>query len=309
MDTEAKSAVQSAGKDSQYDENAKKILAQKHFLAWIMVKTVDEFKGMKPIDVVPLIEGEPKVGIVPVDPGMTNEKKEDGQQIVGLNTENSENNEGLIRFDIVFYVRMRDGLTQVIVNVEAQKKKPTKYKLLNRAVFYVSRLISSQKSRDFVKSNYNDMRPVFSIWICMNMAENTLDHIHLHNDHLLGNSNWDGGLDLVNIVMIGVSNDLPEHDEKYELHRLLGALFSKKLSYDEKLEIIENEFAIPLNDEDREEVKTMCNLSEGIRDDTLAEVIMNMHRKDYTVKEISEVVEKTQEEVEDIIEGRDPILA
>lgn len=44
---------------------------------------------------------------------------------------------------------MRDGISQIIVNIEAQKNKPVTYKILNRAIFYVSRLISSQKERDF----------------------------------------------------------------------------------------------------------------------------------------------------------------
>ena len=44
-----------------------------------------------------------------------------GQRIVGLNTENAEINEGLVRFDIIFYVRMKNGLSQIIVNIEAQK--------------------------------------------------------------------------------------------------------------------------------------------------------------------------------------------
>ena len=54
-----------------------------------------------------------------------------------------------MRFDIVFYVRMKDGLSQIIINVEAQKDEPQRYGIINRAVFYVSRLISSQKERDF----------------------------------------------------------------------------------------------------------------------------------------------------------------
>lgn len=33
-----------------------------------------------------------------------------------------------------------------------------------------------------------------------------------------------GFLDLLNIVLIGITNELPKHDEKYELHRLIGAL-------------------------------------------------------------------------------------
>lgn len=55
-----------------------------------------------------------------------------------MDTENSEINEGMIRFDIIFYVRMKDGLSQIIVNVEAQKAEPSSYDILNRAIFYVS---------------------------------------------------------------------------------------------------------------------------------------------------------------------------
>lgn len=44
-------------------------------------------------------------------------------------------------FDIVFYMRMKDGVSQVIVNLEAQKDEPADYHILNRAVFYVSRLV------------------------------------------------------------------------------------------------------------------------------------------------------------------------
>lgn len=46
-----------------------------------------------------------------------------GQRIVGLNTENAEINEGLVRFDIIFYVRMpsasgmKNGLSQIIVQM------------------------------------------------------------------------------------------------------------------------------------------------------------------------------------------------
>ena len=121
-------------------------------MAHILVNTVEEFKGMNPADVVQYIEGEPHIGSVPIDGGVTNVEKQ--EKVIGLNTENSEINEGMIRFDIIFYVRMQDGLSQIIVNVEAQKAEPSSYDILNRAIFYVSRMISSQKGRDFVKSEY-----------------------------------------------------------------------------------------------------------------------------------------------------------
>ena len=127
----------------------------------------EKFKGMDPLEVAALIEGIPYISTVPVELGLTNAVHfQNGKRIVGFNTENQELNEGLVRFDIVFYVRMKDGLSQLIINVEALKDEPGEYEILNRAVFYVSRLISSQKERDFENSSYDDIKCVYSIWIC-----------------------------------------------------------------------------------------------------------------------------------------------
>ncbi|MCM1385512.1 MAG: Rpn family recombination-promoting nuclease/putative transposase [Bacteroidales bacterium] len=322
MNTELKNAVSAADEDARYDDKAKRLLGNKIILAHILVKTVDEFKGMHPEDVVSYIEGEPFISVVPVEPGLTNaEKDKSGQRIVGMNTENAEINEGLIRFDIVFYVRIpsTDGISQVIVNVEAQKDEPAGYHILNRAVFYVSRLVSSQKERDFVKTNYDDIKRVFSIWVCMNMDENSMDYVHLTDDKLIGSYPWKGGLDLLNIVLIGIANELPahsneyEHDDKYELHRLLSTLFSMELTASEKLGIIENEYSIPLDDKIREDVSEMCNLSQGIREKGGTEreekIILNMHKKGYTSEQIAEIVEKSVREVEAVIQKREPVLA
>lgn len=277
------------------------------------MNTVDEFRGMNPGDVVQYIEGEPLIGVVPVEPGMTNSLKDDpvkkGQRVVGFNSENAEINEGLVRFDIVFYVRMKDGLSQMIINVESQKDEPSGYDILNRAVFYVSRLVSSQKERDFVNANYNDIRRVFSIWVLMNLDENSMGHVHLAYDKLIGDYQCKGRLDLLNIVLIGLSNELPEHDDKYELHRLLGALLSKQLSVDEKLAIIGREYDIPVESSIGRDIKVMCNLSQGIREDAQAEIIINMYRKGYTLEQIADVAEKSVEEIQAVIEKRESVLA
>ena len=319
MNTEIANAVNAAGDKAQYDTHVKRLLAQKSILAHILVKTVDEFKGMKPEDVVKYIEGEPSISVVPVEPGLANMEKTDatGQRIVGLNTENAEINEGLVRFDIIFYVRMKNGLSQIIVNIEAQKDEPTEYKILNRAIFYVSRLISSQKERDFVNTNYDDIKQVFSIWICMNMEDNSLSHIHLTKDELLKPCNWKGNLDLLNIVLIGITNEIPEHDEKYEMHRLIGALLSSELKEQEKLDIIEHEYNIPISQEFREDVRIMCNLSTGIEEraterateKTSEKFILNMYKKGYTLDQIADVAETGVDEVEAIIKKKEPAMA
>ena len=315
MNTEIANAVNAAGDKAQYDTRVKRLLAQKSILAHILVKTIDEFKGMKPEDVVKYIEGEPSISVVPVEPGLANMEKTDatGQRIVGLNTENAEINEGLVRFDIIFYVRMKNGLSQIIVNIEAQKDEPTEYKILNRAIFYVSRLISSQKERDFVNTNYDDIKQVFSIWICMNMDDNSLSHIHLTKDELLKPCNWKGNLDLLNIVLIGITNEIPEHDKKYEMHRLIGALLSSGLKEQEKLDIIEHEYNIPTSQEFREDVRIMCNLSTGIEErateKTSEKFILNMYKKGYTLDQIADVAETGVDEVEAIIKKKEPAMA
>ena len=314
MNTELKNAVLATDRDAQYDNSAKRLIAHKIILARILIKTVEKFKGMDPLEVAALIEGIPYISTVPVEPGLTNAVHfQNGKRIVGFNTENQELNEGLVRFDIVFYVRMKDGLSQIIINVEAQKDEPSDYKILNRAVFYVSRLISSQKEKDFENSSYDDIKCVYSIWICMNMEENTMGHIHLTKEDLIGSYEWKGNLDLLNIIMIGLAKELPEHDETYELHRLLGALLSRELTVDEKLDIIGNEYDIPLEENFRKDMSTMCNLSQGVKEEGIAigraegeaGLITKMYKNGLSIELIASATDKTVEEVRAIIEGKE----
>ena len=325
MNTELKNAVLATDRDAQYDNSAKRLIAHNIILARILIKTVEKFKGMDPLEVAALIEGIPYISTVPVELGLTNAVHfQNGKRIVGFNTENQELNEGLVRFDIVFYVRMKDGLSQIIINVEAQKDEPSDYKILNRAVFYVSRLISSQKEKDFENSSYDDIKCVYSIWICMNMEENTMSHIHLTKEDMIGSYEWKGNLDLLNIIMIGLAKELPEHDETYELHRLLGALLSRELTVDEKLDIIGNEYDIPLEENFRKDMSTMCNLSQGVKEEGIAigrregleegrregyaegeaGLIMTMYKNGLLPEQIASATDKTVEEIKTIIQGK-----
>ena len=308
MNTEVTNAVNAANDRSQYDERAKRLLGHKSILAHILVDAVEEFKNMNPKDVVKYIEGEPVIGVVPMEPGLTNVNV-NGKRLVGMNTENTEINEGTINFDIVFYVRMKDGLSQMIVNVEAQKDMPTEYHILNRAIFYACRLVSSQKERDFVSKKYDDIKQVYTIWICMNMPEDSTDYYYLANKKVLGNYRWEGKQNMLNIALIGLARELPHQDEKHELHRLLGALLSKSLTQSEKLNIIEKEYDIPLEEDIREDVSVMCNLSQGIVDDTKVEIIMNMYENKFPLEQISLATKKSIAEIEKIIKENKPVLA
>lgn len=293
----------------QYDNKAKDLLSQKIILAHILAGVVDEFRGLNPGDIVKYIEGEPYVGIVPLDSGYTNEEYPDktGSKIIGMNTESEEINEGIIRFDILFYVRTPNGVSKIIINVEAQKGTNLSYFLLNRAIFYGCRLISSQKSRDFTNSNYNDLQTVYTIWLVMNRDKCSITHIHLTKDNILGEYDWNGNLDMLNIVFVGLSNQPPEYEEKYKLLRLLSVLFSDILDKEEKCNILNNEYDMGSYDAVERNVVDMCNLSLGIEERGIEQgiegMIYNMYTKGYTKEQIADVSNKTVEEINMIIKN------
>ena len=132
MDNELVYSADATYQKAQYDASARRLLGQKIILAHILIRIVDEFKGMDAETVASLIEGEPYISQVPVEPGLTNKEMVDagtGERIVGLNTESSEIDEGKIYFDIIFYVRMRDGLAKMIINLEASQTMTAEQKL------------------------------------------------------------------------------------------------------------------------------------------------------------------------------------
>ena len=132
MDNEIVYSSKATDQKAQYDASAKRLLGQKIILAHILIRVVEEFKGMDADTVASLIEGEPYISQIPVEPGLTNKDMLDartGERIVGLNTESSEIDEGKIYFDIIFYVRMRDGLAKMIINLEASQTMMAEQKL------------------------------------------------------------------------------------------------------------------------------------------------------------------------------------
>ena len=114
--------------------------------------------------------------------------------------------------------------------------------------------------------------------------------------------------------------------ENREIH-VLGAVFSKKLTLEEKLNILQ-EYDVPVEEEFRKDVNEMCNLGEGIMEEGIAigmekgreegitfgenkgraeaqaELIRNMHKNGLTTEQIAAVTDKNIEEVKDILENK-----
>ena len=149
----------------------------------------------------------------------------------------------------------------------------------------------------------------------MNMEENILTHIHLAKEDILGAYNWPGNKELFNIVMIGLSKELPEYREETSLHRLLGALLSATLKTERKLDIIKTEYNIPIESKLREDVDTMCNLSQGIWETAeaagraagetagKASMILAMRKAGYSYEEISKISGLAKEQIQKIEAG------
>ena len=155
----------------------------------------------------------------------------------------------------------------------------------------------------------------------MNMEENSMSHIHLTKEDMMGSQPWRGGLDLFHIVMIGIGKDLPGQEENYELHRFLGTIFSQKLAVEEKLHIMKTEYDISEEEDFRKDVNEMCNLGEGIMEEGIAigmekgiaigetkgisigesRTIRSMHKNGFTAEQIAAAIDKDLEEVRAVL--------
>lgn len=256
------------GKDhAAYDQNAKKLLSGRRMLAEIVKRTVAEFQDVSTNEIAKkCIEGKPEVGRIAVYPDETNAVP---PNITGDRQEDGSVTEGYITYDILFHARVpRSGeIITLIINIEAQRtqdSKKLKYHLMKRSVYYACRLISSQKEREFSKSDYDGIKKVYSIWICMDSpnGKSAINRYRLHEEHLLHRyKEPEENFDLVNIVMVY----LGEKADKDRLVHLLQVLFTESdKTAEQKKQILTEEYGIEMTKAMEEELRTMCNLSLGL---------------------------------------------
>ena len=253
-------AVQKA----QYDAACKKVLAEKIILAWIMKHTMKEYAEYKVQEIVErFIVDEPKVAETKVLPDETNASK-----ITGTGVEDTTVTEGSITYDIQFraIVPETDEVVQMIINVEAQNDFYPGYPIIKRGIYYCARMISSQYGTVFTKSHYEKIQKVYSVWICMNPPKarnHTITGYSLTEQQYVGKvKEKEEYYDLMHAVMICLGGS--EKEEENELLRMLDVLLSSEIHADEKKDILENEFEIPMTERMEEEVEFMCNLSDGV---------------------------------------------
>ena len=268
MDYDTIDDVYLAGKNPEYDAAAKKLLSSKKILAWILKYCVEEFKDCSIADIRDrYIIGIPETTSVPALPDETNAAGKIGaDRISGERTEDTSVTEGKVTFDIRFRaITPRNELVQLIINIEAQRSRHTSYPLLKRAMYYVSRLISSQYGVDFDKAQYGKIKKVYSIWLCMDAPDDRggITRYRMQEEPEYGNIlDEKENYDLQQIVMVYVAH--ARADMENRLLNLLRELFvSEDDASRKKAELIEH-YDIDLNENEERLVSTMCNLSVGV---------------------------------------------
>ncbi|MFT4105105.1 MAG: hypothetical protein QM657_05015 [Lacrimispora sp.] len=159
---------------------------------------------------------------------------------------------------------------KIFLDIETQKNFHPGYHIVTRGIFYTSRMISAQMGTEFQAPDYDDIKKVYSIWICMNTPKrvsNTIAEFSINKKNLVGDPGYLGRYDLLSVIIIGLSKELAAETEGTGLHRLLGALFSTHLSPEEKKDILSDEFKIPMNSDLERRINFMCNLGEGIAEE------------------------------------------
>ena len=134
----------------------------------------------------------------------------------------------------------------------------------------MSRMISSQYGVEFDHAHYENIKKVYSIWVCMNPPKdrmNTITGYKIHEYPLIGEVKENPShYDLMNAVMICLGDD-PESQDNNIL-KLLEVLLSNDAKASEKKKILTEEFDISMSEKFEGEVAKMCNISEGVVEKT-----------------------------------------
>lgn len=259
--------IRIADDKAKYDAACKRLLSEKMILAWIMKSCLQEYRDCDIKEIAEkYIEGKPQIAEVAVAPDETNT----ATRIQGMGSEDATMTEGVITYDIRFFAitPVSGEKLRLIINVEAQNDFYPGYPLVKRGIYYCSRLISSQHGTEFTESHYENIKKVYSIWICMNppkYRENSITRYSITEENLVGNVKEPKvNYDLMTAIMICLGR--PEKEDYTGILKLLDVLLSTETSSVEKCQILEKEFEIKMTQELESEVSLMCNLSKGVEE-------------------------------------------
>ena len=253
-----------------YDNVIKELFADKQVLANILKYTLDEFMDMSIPDIIAEMDN-PVISTVEVDPGCTNTS--DPGKIEKTSEEDNVIGEGKIVYDIRFSVYHGDDKIKILMNLEAQNlSKPGNlgYDLDNRIIYYLCRMISAQKEVEFKHSEYNKIKAVRSIWICLdgNDNEDSINRIELTTKNIFGKEIKLNNLNKMQAVIITLRARQNIETSKHRLIAMLEELISKD-EPEVKQKILAEKYDLVMSDNNGNGVKDLCNFSEALIEEGL----------------------------------------
>ena len=265
-DTTIAKNIRVADEKASYDAACKRLLSEKIILAWIMKSCLEEYRGCDVEEIAEkYIEGTPQVGEAAVALDESNRVS----MIQGVGNEDTSLTEGTVTYDIRFLATapISGELIRLIINIEAQNDFYPGYPLIKRGIYYCSRMISAQYGTEFTNSHYENIKKVYSIWICMNppkSRENSITRYYIAEENLVGSvKEQKADYDLMAAVMICLGK---ETDSGTDLLKLLNVLLSTETGSQDKCQILEEDFHIRMTQTLESEVSLMCNLSKGVEE-------------------------------------------
>ena len=189
-------------------------------------------------------------------------------------TEDNIPGEGIIFYDIRFTVYLKEKEMKILINIEAQKSTDSGklgYHLENRIVFYLARMISAQKQTEFFHSDFDNLKKVRSIWICMDSeeTEDSIEEIHFDRKTVFGSKRNSYHTDLMKGIIVNIrsgsdgSSGKAVKKSQNVLIAMLEELVSKK-DASEKKRILADEYGMTMTVELERRIQIMCNWSESI---------------------------------------------
>ena len=269
-DTNLAQAVEASNDASAYDTNIKFLLADKQILAWILKYAVQEFKDMAVGDIMDSIGEDIEVGTKPLDAGLSNMGR-----VNASGTEDNIPGEGKIFYDIRFSAYHRQAEMKFLINLEAQRTSDSGklgYHLENRIIFYLARMVSAQKQTEFYHSDYDNLKKVRSIWLCLDSKEGgeSIEEINLSRNTVFGNKVSPCDIDLMRGIIIRIRSGETVKDSQNILISMLEKLISKT-SVEEKKRMLTQQYGMIMTTGLEGRMQTMCNWSVTIMEQGIAE--------------------------------------
>ena len=245
---------------AKVDEKIKALLADKQILARILKYSVEEFKEYDILEIINRIE-EVEILEVPVDAGLSYKSKNEFGKISGSNTEDNVPGEGVIFYDIRFNITKGKKRIKVLINIEAQATTSVSrlgYHIENRMTYYLSRMISAQKEQEFFGSDYDKIKEVISIWICMDARKNedSIIEYQLRPEVKFGENIHPEEINLLKGILIKIRGGKNMTQSKNKLIEMLEYVIADH-SAEEKKNYLKNECGVEMTKELERKVEAM----------------------------------------------------